>query len=77
MKIDLTGSYFVENINYLRQKYALSRSALARLVGTDSWNLELISKGKRPPVFTRLQLQRFCMVFDLIYEELIHKDLTK
>ena len=33
MKIDLTGSYFVENINYLRQKYALSRSALARLVG--------------------------------------------
>ena len=77
MKIDLTGSYFVENINYLRQKYALSRSALARLVGMDSWNLELISKGKRPPVFTRFQLQRFCMVFDLIYEELIHKDLTK
>ena len=77
MKIDLTGSYFVKNINYLRQKYALSRSALARLVGMDSWNLELISKGKRPPVFTRFQLQRFCMVFDLIYEELIHKDLTK
>ena len=77
MKIDLTGSYFVKNINYLRQKYALSRSALARLVGMDSWNLELISKGKRPPVFTSFQLQRFCMVFDLIYEELIHKDLTK
>ena len=77
MKIDLTGSYFVDNMNYLRNKYAVSRSALARLVGMDSWNLELISKGKRPPIFTRRQLQRFSMVFDLMYEELIHKDLTK
>lgn len=75
MKIVVYGTNFVDNINYLRKKYALSRDALGRLVGMNSWNLDLIAKGKRPPVFTHHQLQRFCMVFDMTYEELIHKRL--
>ena len=49
---------------------------MGKLVGMDPWNLELIARKQRPAVFTHRQLQRFCSVFDLTYEELIHKDLS-
>lgn len=76
MLIEVTGTYCVSNIKYLRKEYSLSRKALAKLIGMRFSLLKMIEDGKTVEVFSRMELSRLCAVFDIPLEMLIHEDLA-
>lgn len=76
MLIEVTGTYCVSNIKYLRKEYSLSRKALAKLIGMRFSLLKMIEDGKTVEVFSRAELSRLCAVFDIPLEMLIHEDLA-
>ena len=73
MLIDLGDKYFPHNLIYLRKKYALSRKALARLIGISEYRLEAIEKGTCRPAVEFYSLRRLQIIFNLTTNELGHR----
>lgn len=76
MKILLSDDYFTDNLIYLRKKYALSRRALARLIGTTEALLKGIEDKTFYPELPIEAYQRLCEVFHIESNDLATKDLT-
>ena len=77
MRIGISDPVFRRNLVYLRKKYALSRRALARLIGESEWRLQCIEEGT---VFAELEIkafQRICEVFHIHSNDLTSIDLER
>ena len=77
MIIELTGTLCAENIRYFRTEYALSYTALARLIGMSPYKLRLIERGEYYPIFSYSELRRLCLVLDVKLEELTDVDFSQ
>ena len=77
MLIEVTGTYCVSNIKYLRRKYSLSRKALAKLIGIRFSLLKMIEEGESVEIFSHWELERLCAVFDVPKEILMHQNLLE
>ena len=77
MLIEVNGSSCIENIRYLRKKYAVSRRALAKLAGMSEITLRMLEEGTIAPIFRNRELKRMCSVFDVSLEDFIEKDLSE
>lgn len=53
------------NIQLLRKKYALSRRALANLLGTNDIVLKMIEEENLPPVLSSKMVRRLSEIFPL------------
>ena len=76
MLIEVTGTFCVSNIRFLRKEYSLSRLALANLICISSGMLKKIEEGQTTAVFSRWELRCICDVFDVTVEDLLHKDFS-
>ena len=77
MLIELPDTTFGRNIFYLRKKYKLSRTAIAKLTGISTYTLKDWEEGKRKPILTYDQINRISVIFDLPSEDLIYKDFNE
>ena len=67
----ITGSAFPANLRMLRQQYALSRMALARLTGISQHYLKRIEQETVTPELPREVLERMAQIFCISVETLI------
>lgn len=72
----MSGDTFGNNLAYLRQKYALSRRALARLTGTTEDILKGIETGTLYPEVPIEVFHRMCEVFHLSPDDLAQINLV-
>ena len=64
-----------KNLQLLRKQYALSRRALARLVGISEFQLKRLEDGSADPVISDVTLQRICQIFDIEANQLLFHTL--
>lgn len=75
MIINLGSAHFPKNLIYLRKKYALSRKALAKLIGISEYRLNAIEKGMCYPEVDFRTLHRLQIIFELTTNDLGHRTL--
>ena len=76
MLVEMSDCTCVRNICYLRQKYAVSRRGLSKLMGISVYTLRGLEEGTIPPLFKSRELMRLCAIFDITMETLVHTDLA-
>ena len=75
MLIEIGNDICIQNIIVLRNKYTVSRRALAKLIDIPEFDLRCMEQGKIPTVFTHEQLVRISQVFNIPIEEFINKHI--
>ena len=55
MLIEMGNDIFIQNIIVLRNKYTVSRRALAKLIDIPEFDLRCMEEGRIPTVFTHEQ----------------------
>lgn len=76
MIIETSGDTLSKNLVYLRTKYALSRRALAKLIGISPYTLQGIENGTLYPALSAGAFTRICEVFHVSPDTLAQTDLT-
>ena len=75
MLIEMGNDIFIQNIVFLRNKYAISRRGLAKLIDIPEFDLRCMEERRIPTVFTHEQLVRISQVFNIPIEEFINKQI--
>ena len=76
MIIEMSGDTFPNNLIFLRKKYALSRRALAKLIGLPEITLVRIENGTCVPAMPAEAFMRTCEVFHIDPDSLAQTDLS-
>lgn len=76
MLIETGDRVCIQNIQFLRKKYSMSRKSLAKLIGISEQKLRSLEEEPIPTVFTYQQLTRISQIFDLPMEEIINHPLS-
>ena len=76
MLIETGDRICIQNIQYLRKKYCISRKGLSKLIGISEYKLRSMEEEPVPTVFTYEQLQRISQIFNLPVEKFLHDPLT-
>jgi transcriptional regulator with XRE-family HTH domain len=72
----MSGDTFAHNLSYLRTKYALSRRALASLIGISPHMLRNIETGIAYPAMDIKSFRRLCDIFQVNGDDLAKTDLS-
>ena len=76
MQIGLPEGYLPKNLRFLREKYGLSRRALALLVGVEPSVLRRIEQGRTPLEMPLEAFRRLYIIFELSADDLVFFDLS-
>ena len=76
MIIELNDTVFARNVRYLREHYALSRRALAKLIGISPFRLQAIENQTVLPILPFDSFLRICEVFHVDADTLSGTDIA-
>ena len=76
MIIEIGDRICIQNIQYLRKKYCISRNGLSKLIGISPYTLRSMEEELTPTVFTYQQLLRISQIFDIPMEQMINNPLS-
>lgn len=71
----MTNNYFSKNIRYLRKKYGITQSELAKRIGKTKNAVSNWEQGIRQPIV--LDVIKICNYFDIDFSDLMESDLTQ
>lgn len=71
----MTNNYFSKNIRYLRKKYGITQSELAKRIGKTKNAVSNWEQGIRQPIV--LDVIKICKYFDIDFSDLMESDLTQ
>ena len=75
MKFPENTEIFVNNLCFLRKKYAMSRRTLASLTGISLPILRMIERREVQPRLSQPLVERLCRIFDVTPTALLESDL--
>lgn len=76
MPVIVTDDVFGKNLQFLRKKYSLSRTALAKLIGTAAVLVAAWEDCRVYPTLAADTLERLCTVLQTTPDELLHSQLS-
>lgn len=75
-KFIFNNDLFFRNFRYLKEKYCLSRRALARLLHMSVYAIEDMEKNRWGDELELKKLLRICQIFEVDLNDMVKKDLS-